>query len=115
MRAGRLRHQLTFERLAEELDSDGALTTAWVEAFDTSNRMPCEVTPLSGRELIAAQSVQSVVSFRIKTRYRSGFTAKMRARGEAGTLYNIEAVIPDPDSGRRYVTLMCSAGANEGG
>lgn len=115
MRAGRLRHHLTFERLTEELDSDGAMVTAWVDAFDVSSRMPCEVTPLSGRELIAAQAVQSIVSVRIKTRYRPGFVAKMRARGEGGTLYNIEAVIPDPDSGRRYVTLMCSTGANEGG
>ena len=115
MKAGRLRHWLTFETLVTDLDSDGAQSQDWMPAFDASPRMPCEIVALSGRELIAAQTVHSKVTARIKVRYRPGLDAIQRARAEDGTIYNIEAVIPDPDSMRRYVTLLCSYGVNEGG
>lgn len=113
MEGGRQRHWLTFEDLTTVLDSDGATIEEWVPAFPVNSRMPCEVTALSGRELIAAQAVQSKVSTRIKARYRPGFKARQRATlGE--TVFNIEAVIPDPDSRIRYVTLLASSGINEG-
>lgn len=113
--AGRLRHWLIFEKLdAIELDSDGAQVETWIDAFTVNSRMPCEVVALSGRELIAAQATQSKVSTRIKTRYRPGFTASMRATGSDGTIYNIEAVIPDPNSRIGFVTLLASSGVSEG-
>lgn len=114
MEAGRLRHWLTFERLAHELDSDGIMVESWVDAFEVNSRMPCEVVPMSGRELIAAQATQSNVSVRIRTRYREGFAANMRARRADGTVYDIQAVIPDPDSGIRFVTLLASTGVGDG-
>jgi SPP1 family predicted phage head-tail adaptor len=114
MKAGRLRHWLTFETLIEQQDSDGNKVQEWVDAFDTNPRMPCEVQALSGRELIAAQAVQSRVTTRIRTRYRAGFDAMQRAVG-GGVTYNIEAVIPDPDSRIRFVTLLASSGTNAGG
>lgn len=122
MQAGRLRHWLTFEDLLVTLDSDGAQVEEWVPAFQTNSRMPCDVVALSGRELLAAQATQSKVSTRIVTRYRPGFRARMRAwdldpaiapEGQ-GTIYNIEAIIPDPDSRIRYVTMLASSGVNEG-
>jgi SPP1 family predicted phage head-tail adaptor len=109
--AGRLRHRVTFESLTVVLDSDGAQDEAWVDAFGMP--ISAEIEPLSGRELIAAQAVQSKVSVRIKVRYRTGFLASMRAV-HRGTIYNIEAVVPDPDSGIRGITLLCSTGVNEG-
>lgn len=108
------RHWLTFERLVEEMDSDGARSEVWAPAFDVSPTMPAEVAPLSGRELISANAVQSKVTHRIRIRYRDGITAKMRAV-ERETAYNIEAVIPDQRSGLRYLTLLASTGTNEGG
>jgi len=115
MKAGRLRHWLTFETLTTEQDSDGAQVEAWVPAFASASRMPCEIVQLSGRELIAAQSVQSRVTARIRVRYRPGFAAIQRASAPDGTIYNVEAVIQDPDTGRHYITLLASTGVNEGG
>lgn len=109
-----MRHWLTFEQLVEDMDSDGSTVEAWVPAFDISTTMPAEVAPLSGRELIAANSVQSKVTHRIRIRYRDGITAKMRAV-EREAFYNIEAVIPDQESGRRWLTLLCTSGVNAGG
>ena len=55
MKAGLLRDWLTFETLVSELDSDGSTVETWLPAFDPSPRVPCQITALSGRELIAAQ------------------------------------------------------------
>lgn len=114
MRAGRLRHWLTFEKKVTELDSEGAKVEYWMDAFVLNSRMPCEVVDLSGRELIAAPAVRSSVTTRIRTRYRPGFEAAMRARAPNGTIYNIEAVILDPDSRQSWVTMPASSGLNEG-
>ncbi len=129
MKAGRLRHWLTFQVLAVDTDSEtGIQDEFWAPAFDINWRMPVDVVALSGRELIAAQSVHSKVSTRIVARYRPGFTARMRAWFQdpdlldafdqpvypGTTVYNIEAVIPDPDSRRRHVTLLCSDGVSDG-
>ncbi len=120
MNPGTLRHWLTFETLYSGQDSDGATTEEWVPAFSVNHRMPCQVIALSGRELIAAQAVQSKVSTRIVARYRPGFSAVMRAWFQdplaypGSVVFNIEAVVPDPDSRRRFVTLLCSSGVNDG-
>lgn len=111
MQAGRLRHLVTFEALTVDLDSDGAQVETWAQAFGQPLR--AEITPLSGRELIAAQAVHSKVTGRIRVRYRPGLTASMRA-AHRGVIYDIAAVIPDPDSGFQHVTLLTTTGANEG-
>lgn len=105
--AGRLRHRVKIEELVVELDSDGAQVEAWVP-FGDGRYLPAEISPLSARELIAAQAVHSKVTTRIRLRYRSGITASMRVR-HRDMVYEIEGVIPDPDSGRRLVTLMTTS------
>jgi head-tail adaptor len=116
MEAGRLRHWLRFERLEQVNDSDGNLVEEWLDAFEVGSVMPCELVALSGRELIAAQAVQSRVSHRIRCRYRPGFNAAQRAVDVAtGDAFNIEALLPDPDSRIRWVTMLCYVGANAGG
>lgn len=105
--AGRLRHRVTIEEQLVELDSDGAQVEAWVP-FGDGRALPAEITPLSARELIAAQAVSSKSTTRIRIRYRPGITAAMRIR-HRGMVYEIEGVIPDPDSGRRFITLLASS------
>lgn len=111
MNAGRLRHRVDFQRLEVTQDSDGAQVELWVNSFPTM--ISAEIMPLSGRELIAADAVQSKVNTRIRIRYRPGIVASMRVV-HRGTYYNIEAAIPDPDSGESYLTLNCTSGDDEG-
>jgi SPP1 family predicted phage head-tail adaptor len=114
--AGKLRRWLLFETLIAENDSDGKLVETWVPAFDTGNPMPAEVTPFSGVEFIASNAKQTRITHRLKVRFRPGFEegAKMRA-SERGIVYNIEAVLPDRDSGIRYITFMASSGVSLAG
>lgn len=112
MEAGRLRHRITLEALSAVLDSDdGIVDETWADAF--AQPIPAEIVALSGGELVAAQAVQSKVSGRIRMRWRPGVLPTMRVR-HRDTLYNIEAVVPDPGSHREWITLLTSTGTNEG-
>lgn len=109
MNPGRLRHRVTIESVESADDSDGVRTQTWTPICPA---LPAEILPLSGGELIAAATVQSKVTTRIRMRYRPDIVAlDMRAVHRA-TVYTIEAVVPDNTSGIRWITLMCSSGAD---
>jgi SPP1 family predicted phage head-tail adaptor len=77
-------------------------------------KVPASVTPLSARDLIAAQAAQSEASARIVIRYRAGVLPTMRIihRGE---VYDIKGPpLPDPDSGLEYLTILVAKGVNDG-
>lgn len=104
--ASTLRHRVTIQALQQTRNEWGEFVTDWVDVA----RVWADVRPLSGREFIASQQVQSKVTARITIRYRAGIAASQRVL-QRDTTYNIEAVLPDPEMGREYLTLMCSTGA----
>jgi SPP1 family predicted phage head-tail adaptor len=110
---GRLRHRITIEEKIVDLDSDGATIEDWIPALRGAI-LPAEIEPISGREAQAAGATQAVLSTRIRIRAVAGVEPKMRAL-HRGTVYNIEAVVPDPDSGLEYRRLLCSSGIDDGG
>lgn len=111
MRAGQLRQRVMLQRNGRHQDPDtGEMISGWSNL--TTNPIPCSVEPVSGREFIAGQATQNEVTARIVIRYRAGVTAAMRAV-HRGVIYNIEAVLPDPRSGREYLTLMVSGGPTD--
>jgi SPP1 family predicted phage head-tail adaptor len=104
--APRLRHRVTVQSFTTSQDeSTGAITDAWT---DLATSVPAEVYPLSGREFIAAQSLQAGVTTKITIRFDDRIDPKMRIAHD-GTLYAIKAVLPDPTL-RKHITLMCEAG-----
>jgi SPP1 family predicted phage head-tail adaptor len=111
LHAGALRHRITLEQLQAELDSDDGITAESWAAF--ASMIPAEITPLSGRELIAAQAVQSKVTTRIRIRWRDGVLPSMRVLHRE-QVFNIEAAVPDAASGREWLTLFCHTGPDEG-
>jgi len=100
----RIEHKVTTQ------DSNGDIVTGWQTFAD---KVPAAIEPLSARDLIAAQAVQSEVVARITMRYRPGLLASMRIV-HGSTIYNIAGVLPDPVSGVEYITVPVSAGVNEG-
>lgn len=112
MRAGQLRQRVMLQRNGRHQDPDtGEMISGWSNL--TTNPIPCSVEPVSGREFIAGQATQNEITARIVIRYRDGITSAMRAVHRSVT-YNIEAVLPDKNSGREYLTLMVSGGLDEG-
>lgn len=95
--------------LVQDLAS-GAMVTFWVDV----GRVWASVDPLSARDFIAAQAVQSEVSVRIVIRYRAGVDQTMRLLGADGVVYAIKGVLPDKVTGREFITLPCSQGVLDG-
>ncbi len=90
-------------------DSMGGVVTAW----QTVATVWAAIEPLSAREFLAGQQVNSQVVARITIRHRAGLHAGMRiVRG--AEVYNIAGVLPDAVSGAEYVTLPVSRGVNAG-
>ena len=118
--AGRLRHRVRLEALTVLLDSNGdviqdmetgEVSREWVLVRE----MWAAIEPLSAKEFIASQSVQSRVVARIVVRYPfDALDAAMRVV-HGVRVYNIEGVLPDKDSGLEYVTLPCSQGVSTTG
>lgn len=112
--AGRLRHRVKIQRPVQTQDSNGDMITEW-QAVAT---VWAAIEPLSARELIQSQAMQSQIVARVVIRYRDGITASMRLvhsrTGRADVIYNIHGVLPDLDSGLDYLTLPVSAGVNDG-
>ena len=111
MRNGQLRHRITIESKITEQDSEYGDQV--IERWEVWARVMARVEPLSARDLVAAQGAKSQVTARILTRYREGLNATMRVVYR-GTVYSIHGVLPDPKSGREYVTLPVSEGVRNG-
>lgn len=74
MRLGPLRHRVTFESRKTARDEYGQP----VEGWDAIATVWASVEPISGRELLTAQQVQTAVTHRIRCRYRTGLEASQR-------------------------------------
>lgn len=110
MSSSKLRHYITIQAPTyEQNEQNGAMEiTGWT----TFAQVWAAIEPLSGRDLIAAQAQQSKITGRITIRWREGLSPEQRISYK-GQIYSIEAILPDPDSGREWVTLPVSAGTRE--
>jgi SPP1 family predicted phage head-tail adaptor len=116
--ARKLRHRVTLQKRSQTQDDAGQISNDFAD-FMTGVRASIE--PLSGREYVAAQQVQSEISTRIQARWRPGLDETQRIVHVKGTdspapvdVYDIAAVLPDPDSGRHWVTFLCIKRISEG-
>lgn len=105
----RLRHRIAIESKTITRDAFGGVIETW-GAF--ASDVPAEIVPLSGREFVAAQAMQSLVTTRMTIREIPGVLPAMRV-SHGSQLYNIRAVLPDPTLAR-HITLMCEIWANNG-
>jgi SPP1 family predicted phage head-tail adaptor len=107
--AGRLRHRLTLlTESAGVRDPDTGAVGPGAGWTPLAADIPAEFTPLSVREFVAAQAGQAQVVARARIRYRAGLTAALRVLYR-DQLYTVEGPpLPDPESGREYLTLALS-------
>ena len=112
MNAGDLRHRIDIDDKVTTQDGEGGEIVSWVAWADD---VPAAIGALSAREMLAAGALASIVSSKIVIRWRPGVVPTMRVRHPAtGTVYNIAGALPDPDSGREFITLLVNSGANDG-
>ena len=122
--AGRLRHRVRIEQLVDLLDSNGQViqnndtgevSRAWVEVATVW----AAIEPLSAREFIQSQAIQSQITARIVIRQRDGLDASMRLvhlrTGRADVIYNPHGFLADVESGLEYLTVPVSTGVSANG
>lgn len=101
--AGALRHRIAIDRQVNTQSvTTGEMSTSWVEVAES---IPAAVTPISGRDFVQAAQLDSRITARITIRHRPGMNAAMRIRHDL-TIYKIKAILPDPNSGREWLTLL---------
>lgn len=108
IQSGALNRRVTFQRRATGRDSYGQQIQTWTAAFTTW----ASITPLSGRELQAAQAIHAETSHRLEIRYRTGVTADLRAIYQ-GRVFSVLAVFDEAMAHQRLI-VMCSEGAIRG-
>lgn len=109
--AGRLRHRIRIQQQENVQDSAGYMSTMWVDVAEVW----AAIEPLSVREFIASQQMQSEITARITIRYREGLMPQMRILHPArNRIYNPHGWLADPESGLEYLTAPCSEGVNDG-
>jgi SPP1 family predicted phage head-tail adaptor len=101
MKVGKLRHRISIEHVTETQDTGGSVIETWsvyatVQAF---------IEPISGREYIAAQSTPVDVTHRVRLRYLSGITPKMRVNYST-RIFDILSAIKVVERNRE-LQLMC--------
>lgn len=111
MRAGLLRQRIIIQELVQVQDSEtGELMPVWQDRW---TKVPAKFEFVNGRELLAAQAVQSEATARITIRYRHGVVATMRGI-HRGRIWNFTEPMTDNDSGLDYLVIPVSAGVNNG-
>jgi SPP1 family predicted phage head-tail adaptor len=97
-------HAITIEQKSITRDTYGGEVVAWSTFCTTWSR----ILPLNGRELFAAQAVQSEITGKILMQYIAGLSTGMRITHE-GKHYDIHAVI-DAALQHREIQLLVSEG-----
>jgi len=113
MNPGRLRHRIAIER---KISTRSATTGELTETWELVDEVWAQISPLSARDFIAAQAVQSEMTGRILLRWRNDLLPTMRVRAlDTGVIYRIHGEpMPDNRSGREWLTLLVSTGVSDG-
>lgn len=112
-RAGDRRHLVQVQKRNTQGNDDGSPSSDWVAIFSTK----ASIEALSGRELMAAQALQSEVSHQINVVYRPEWANPKQSasyRILLGTrIFNIHSAY-NVDERNREVLIMASEGLNDG-
>lgn len=113
MRAGDLRRRITIQQRSSSTDELGQPTTEWTDVATVW----ADVSPLSGRELLAAQAARAQINGMVTIRYQRQFSdpVAMAARRilYGSRILNITSS-RDVDEMHQYIELSYAEGANDG-
>ena len=103
MRAGQLRHKIVIQEQLGTSDGIGGETLEWIPKFSTR----AAIWPLSSKERLDAMKLESLVSRKIRIRYRSGITSKNRIVF-GSKIFNILGDPVDYEERNIYLDMLCS-------
>jgi len=106
IRAGKLSKRITIQTPTETADSYGEPDLSW----SSYHECWASIEPVSGRELVASQQTQAMVSHLVRIRYKAGVTPRMRVKYmKDGTAryFGIGSVV-NVDERNEEMQLACS-------
>jgi SPP1 family predicted phage head-tail adaptor len=106
MKAGDLRHTITFQQLTVSNDTWGKSVPTWTDEVTTR----AAIWPMRGTERIEAMKLDNELTHKIRVRYRPGITAKMRIkfrRKSVTRYFNIRSIL-NPDERNIYLEIMAT-------
>jgi SPP1 family predicted phage head-tail adaptor len=77
LRAGKLRHRVDIQVESLTPDGLGGFSSSWGSVTGMSS-VPAAIMPLSSKEQLDAMKLESVITNKIRIRYRAGITSKHR-------------------------------------
>lgn len=102
MNASQLRHRVTLLTQQSTINELGEHLTEWV----ATKKIWAHVTPLSVKDMMVAQGTGSRMTARCTIRHQAGITSGMRLLYKDQHYAITGDPLPDPKSGREYLTLM---------
>lgn len=102
-KVGAMRERVTIQSPPTSDDGMGGVSGSWVDVATVF----AQVAPLSGRERLQADNMQSEVMWRITIRHRTDIAAGMRAIWN-GQTFNVRSITYDQT--KRFDILDCEAG-----
>ena len=103
MRAGRLINRLRVMRQVATVNTIGERADTWNEVYS----IRCEIMILRGAQLEAARKLNEEVSYKIRARQTDQILPSDRLEDDAGTIYEMLAVISDPHARPRQFEALC--------
>lgn len=100
MKAGKLRHRITFQRPATEKDRLGGYPDDWIDVATVW----AQISPVSGKEYFT-QVRETTVSHKIYCRYRVGINPRMQVKFGKRT-FRIISVL-NWEERNEGLTIMC--------
>lgn len=98
---GDMRHRITFQQPIKTPDGHKGHTVQWQDMVTVW----ASVEPLSGREYFYSHQIKVELTHRVKTRYRTDITTKMRIKHRDRVL-EIESII-DLKERREVLEILC--------
>lgn len=119
---GKLRHRINIEQKLEQLDSSGHVVqnqgTGEIQfEWALVGKVWAAKLPLSARERLLAEQINSSVNTRFVIAYQDQFAGINVANyriNHNGVFYNLVAPFEDQDSGREWLTIMAIRGLTNG-
>jgi len=101
VRSGLLRHKITIQESTEVADGLGGFSVVWTDLFDAR----AAIWPLSAKESLDAMKLESVITSKIRIRYRDGITSKNRIKF-GSRIFNIKGKPINPDERNKMLDIL---------
>lgn len=101
MTSGELTERVTFLAPTKTTDSLRGQVVSWTTELA---EVWAQWRGLTGRELMVAQAMDTIPTYRLTIRYRADITTKLRVRRHDGTICDVASVV-DPTGRKEWLEL----------